>query len=110
MNKYLRATASYTDPQGSGKSADAVSANAVQAAPGTNSEPVFSADTATRSVAENTAAETDFGTAVTATDANSDTLTYTLGGTDAASFYIVAGSGQLQTKHPWIMRARVPTR
>ena len=98
VNKFLRATASYTDPQGSGKSAAAVSANAVQAAPGTNSEPVFSADTATRSVAENTAAETDFGTAVTATDANSDTLTYTLGGTDAASFYIVAGSGQLQTK------------
>ena len=100
LNKYLRATASYTDPQGSGKSADAVSANAVQAAPGTNSEPVFSADTATRSVEENTAAETNFGTAVTATDANSDTLTYTLGGTDEMSFDIVPGSGQLQTKLP----------
>ena len=100
LGKFLRATATYTDPQGSGKSAAAVSENVVQEAPGTNSEPVFSADTATRSVAENTAAETDFGTAVTATDANSDTLTYTLGGTDAASFYIVAGSGQLQTNLP----------
>ena len=100
VNKYLRATASYTDPQGSGKSADAVSANAVQAAPGTNSAPGFSAATATRSVAENTAAETNFGTAVTATDSDSDTLTYTLGGTDEMSFDIVPGSGQLQTKLP----------
>ena len=33
-----------------------------------------------------------------ATDADtSDTLTYTLGGTDAASFGIVSTSGQLQT-------------
>ena len=100
VNKYLRATASYTDPQGSGKSADAVSENAVQAAPGTNSAPGFSAATATRSVEENTATETDFGTAVTATDSDSDTLTYTLGGTDEMSFDIVPGSGQLQTKLP----------
>ena len=98
LNKYLRATASYTDPQGSGKSANGVSTNAVQAALGTNSAPVFSADTATRSVEENTAAETDFGTAVTATDA--DTLTYTLGGTDEMSFDIIPGSGQLQTNLP----------
>ena len=33
-----------------------------------------------------------------ATDPNMDTLTYTLGGTDAASFSIVSTSGQLQTK------------
>ena len=40
---------------------------------------------------------------VTATDSNTggdtlDTLTYTLGGADAASFNIVAASGLLQTK------------
>ena len=34
VGRYLRVTASYTDGEGSGKSADAVSNNAVQAAPG----------------------------------------------------------------------------
>ena len=51
----------------------------------------------TRSVAENTAAGTDIGAPVAAT-AYSGTVTYTLGGTDAASFDIVAATGQLQTK------------
>ena len=51
----------------------------------------------TRSVAENTAAGVDIGAPVTAT-AYSGTVTYTLGGTDAASFDIVAETGQLQTK------------
>ena len=49
-----------------------------------------------RSVAENTAAGVDIGAPVTA--AYSGTVTYTLGGTDAASFDIVAETGQLQTK------------
>ena len=98
LNQYLKATATYTDPQGSGKSASGVSVNAVQAAALTNNAPVFSEATATRSVPENTEADIDFGTAVTASDANNDDLTYSLGGTDAASFGIVAASGQLQTK------------
>ena len=51
----------------------------------------------TRSVAENTAAGTDIGAPVAAT-AQSGTVTYTLGGTDAASFDIVAATGQIQTK------------
>ena len=51
----------------------------------------------TRSVAENTAAGTDIGAPVAAT-AVSGTVTYTLGGTDAASFDIVAETGQLRTK------------
>ena len=65
-----------------------------------NNAPVFSAGaTTTRSVAEGVAAGTNIGDAVAATDADTgDTLTYTLGGTDAASFDIVATSGQLQTK------------
>ena len=50
-----------------------------------------------RSVAENTASGTDIGTAVAATDEDT-TLTYSLGGPDAASFDIVRSSGQLQTK------------
>ncbi len=61
--------------------------------------PVFSdGDSTTRSVAENTAAGTDIGGAVSARDADTgDTLTYHLGGTDASSFSIVRTSGQLQT-------------
>ena len=53
----------------------------------------------TRSVAENTAAGEDIGAPVVATDVDSgDTLTYTLGGTDAASFDIDPDTGQLKTK------------
>ena len=51
----------------------------------------------TRSVAENTAAGTDIGEPVVSTD-TSGAVTYTLGGRDAASFDIVASTGQLQTK------------
>ena len=62
------------------------------------SAPVFTeGTTAIRTVAENTASGANIGTAVAATDADNDTLTYTLGGTDAASFSIVSTSGQLQT-------------
>ena len=96
LTKYLRATATYTDPQGSGKSADAVADNAVDPAPLINTDPAFSADTATRSVAENTEAGENIGLPVTATDDNTgDTLTYTLGGIDAADFAIDAASGQI---------------
>ena len=63
-----------------------------------NNAPVFTDGVATtRSIAENTASGQNIGTAVAATDADNDTLTYTLGGTDAASFSIVRTSGQLQT-------------
>ena len=63
-----------------------------------NNPPAFSGTTAARSVAENTAAGQNVGAALTATDADSDTLTYTLEGTDAASFDIVSGSGQIRTR------------
>ena len=64
-----------------------------------NNAPVFNPAAVTRSVAENTAAGQNVGAAVTATDADTgDTLTYTLGGADAASFDIVSTSGQIQTK------------
>ena len=105
---YLRATAMYTDPEGSGKVPETseVSANAVEI-DDTNKAPEFpDQDMETdgdqtdqeRSVLENTAAAADIGAVVTATDPNEDNLTYTLGGTDGASFSIVAASGQLQTK------------
>ena len=61
--------------------------------------PVFTEGaSATRSVAENTAAGENIGDPVAATDPNNDTLTYTLGGADAESFDIEESSGQLQTK------------
>ena len=65
-----------------------------------NDPPVFSADTADRSVAENTAAGQDVGDVLTATDDDGDTLTYTPEGADAASFDIVttSGSAQIRTK------------
>ena len=64
-----------------------------------NSAPVFTEGiSTTRSVAENTASGQNIGAPVTATDTDtSDTLTYTLGGTDASAFGIVPSSGQLQT-------------
>ena len=63
----------------------------------TNRAPEFPSATAMREVPENSAADTDVGAVVTATDADGDTLTYTLEGTDAASFAIVSTSGQIQT-------------
>ena len=64
----------------------------------TNSDPTFPSFTANRSVAENTAAGEDVGAVLTAT--GMDTLTYTLEGTDEASFDIVttSGSAQIRTK------------
>ena len=52
-----------------------------------------------RSVAENTAAGENIGDPVAATDDDAgDTLTYTLGGADMASFDIEDTTGQLMTK------------
>ena len=63
-----------------------------------NEAPSFAADTATLSVPENTATNTNIGDPFVATDPDAGTtLTYTLGGTDAASFSIDANTGQLQT-------------
>ena len=64
-----------------------------------NEAPTFATQTNTREIAENTGARQNIGTPVTATDEDvNDTITYTLEGTDAASFAIIATSGQLQTK------------
>ena len=56
-----------------------------------NTAPSFLMESSTREVAENSAAGVDVGGPVTATDTDTgDTLTYTLEGTDAASFTIVS--------------------
>ena len=100
VGDYLRVTASYTDPEGSGKNAQAVSANAVQAAPiVVNNRPVFpSTETRERSVDENTPAGRDIGDPVEAMDDDNDTLTYSLDTASLAFFDIDEGSGQLWAK------------
>ena len=98
LGNYLRATARYTDQHGPGKSAQAVSANPVRPA-ATNRSPAFTEGASTtRAIPENTTAGSSIGLPVRATDPNGDRLTYSLGGTDGASFGIVASSGQLQTR------------
>ena len=65
----------------------------------TNSAPAFSSTSTTRSVARSATAGTPIGVPVAATDADTgDTLTYTLEGTDAASFRINSSTGQLLTQ------------
>ena len=105
VGKYLRAAATYADGHGSGKNAYGQFPGTVQTGP--NRSPSFSSQrqngntqngVTTFEVAENTAAGTDIGAPVTATDLDGDSLTYALAGGDAASFSIVANSGQLRTK------------
>ena len=58
----------------------------------------FVPDAVTREVNENTGANQNVGSPVTATSSGTCTLTYTLGGTDAASFEIDSSTGQLKTR------------
>ena len=68
---------------------------------GGNNAPNFTdGPTTTRSIAENTIADSDIGTPVAATDADDDPLTYSLGGTDVSSFDIETDNGQLKTRSP----------
>ena len=66
----------------------------------TNAAPEFDDASLTRSIAENTAADVNVGAVIpVATDMDSgDTLTYTMGGTDAASFNFNATTRQITTK------------
>jgi len=63
-----------------------------------NSRPSFVDGNHTRrTVAENTAKGVNIGNPIAATDADNDTLTYTLSGPDAAAFDIESTTGQLKT-------------
>ena len=62
-----------------------------------NRPPVFSAGARSFTVRDNASAGTVIGS-VTATDADDDTLTYSLEGTGAASFDIGSSSGQIVTR------------
>ena len=69
-----------------------------------NDPPVFTDDNGNvqtsvpREVAENTPADQPVGDPVAAIDEENDTLTYSLGGTDAASFDFETTTGQIKTK------------
>ena len=64
-----------------------------------NETPAFDeGDATTRSVEENTAAGENIGNPVKATDIDGDTLTYSLSGTDAASFDLDTSTGRIKTK------------
>ena len=92
FGRYLRVMVSYSD--GLSAKTLSVTTGTVTRTPAHS----FPSATATRSVAENTAAGTNIGTPVAATDVNGDTLSYSLSGTDAASFDIGISTGQLMTK------------
>ena len=88
--KYLRATAEYTDGEGSFRNPHAVS----DALVATNTAPEFPAtETGERSVLESTPEGWNIGAPVAATDADDDILTYSLGGADAGSFDIDGSTG-----------------
>ncbi|MYC28966.1 MAG: cadherin repeat domain-containing protein [Chloroflexi bacterium] len=119
VGRRLQATASYTDRQGPGKTAQAQSSNAVRAGANRSPSSLDPGTTISRTVDENTEADTDIGAPVTTTDPDGDTLTYSLAGRDASSFSIVADTGQLKTRaalnyerknsYTLVVRARDPS-
>ena len=74
---YLRATVTYTDKFGSGKTAFAVSENPVEKRPAANGKPVFPSAAGTRAVDENEK-DANVGRPVTASDPDGDVLLYKL--------------------------------
>ncbi len=112
VGMYLRATVTYSDTFGTGKTASAVTAYQVEPRTLSNAAPSFADqddddETAyidvARSVAENTAEGMNLGTPVSATDDDDDILFYELLDTpdlrdadDAARFTIDRGSGQIR--------------
>ena len=103
--KYLRVTATYRDGEGKDKSASAVSVHrvAVERALGDNTAPVFldANRIAITTLDEDVDEDVAKGTVVvtpTATDADGDALTFTLGGTDADNYAIDRASGVVRTK------------
>ena len=96
-------TVSYTAPatnpvrDASGNDAGALTNQAVTNATDENNAPVFVTGLATTlSVAENSRTGTNVGSPFTATDADGDTLTYSLEGADSGNFQIT-NTGQLRT-------------
>ena len=93
---YLRATVTYTDKFGSGKTAYLVSENPVERRPAANAKPVFPAAAGTRAVDEEKK-DANVGRPVTASDSDGDVLLYKLE-TPSNYFTIDARTGQIKTK------------
>ena len=105
-DKYLRATATYTDGHGSDKNAQEVTPHMVRAVPAANNaNPVFpdedtvaSGIQVVRKVDENSRPGTKVGDPVLANDAPGDVLTYTFsGGANDSSYRIDPATGQITT-------------
>ena len=88
--KRLRAVFTYADGHGTGKRAESAAVRVT----GTNVAPAFGADAYERAVAENSAAGTEVGLPVTATDDNADDLAYRLVG-GGAQFAVDSATGQI---------------
>ena len=98
--KVLRVKVTYTDAKGSGQEAYAKLDYPVLAALGggdTNIAPLFGDTSIDIEVAEDLAVGMNVGDPVTATDADSDRLTYTLGGAQA-SYFDIDANGQITVK------------
>ena len=92
--KTVRVKVSFTDNNRNAETVVSDASAVVGSAP--NRPAQFSAATASREVEENTPAGQDIGTAISATDLDNDTLTYSIRG-GSTVFEIDASSGQLQT-------------
>ncbi len=94
---YLRATATYTDSDNEERTAHGVSVNRVRTAPTTTDEAAtFPSGSGTRSVDENSPAETEVGKPVAADDTSDEVLTYSLtGANNSGGFRIDPATGQI---------------
>ena len=98
LGKKVKIEVSFPDDFGSDEQRTSAPTDTVTAA-STNTAPMFSSSNVSREIAENPDAGQNVGAPVEATDADAgDTLGYTLGGADAASFDFVESSGQIRTK------------
>lgn len=106
VGRKARVKVNFTDDAGNDEevTSDAYPMSGTVVALPVNSPPVFTdGENTTRSINETVGDATtqtadDIGDPVTATDSDSDTLTYTLEGTDAAKFTIISTTGQIKTK------------
>ena len=92
-----------TSLKGQGKFSDTRMARLSFTLNQSNNAPEFPSTSMTRSFTETVGAATvqsaaNIGAAVTATDDDNDTLTYSLEGTDRNKFTIISGSGQIRTR------------
>ena len=97
LGKVLRASVSYQGVGGADQEVQSAATSPVRAA---NQVPTFPSETTTRSVPENTADGTAIGLPIGATDADDDTLAYSLFGDDSSLFAINSATGQISTSAP----------